>query len=72
VGVAVGFFKAGLMRVPMSVLGPVVVGVAVLMCHVVVLVRGVCMGMGYFTMLVFVRVWRVMFVLLGHGCSLLV
>jgi hypothetical protein len=70
VGVVVGVFQSGLVGVPMSVLGPVVVGVAVLMCDVVVLVRRVCMSMCHFAMLVFVRVWRFMVVLLGHRCSL--
>jgi hypothetical protein len=72
VGVAVSLFQSGLVRMLMSVLGAVVVGVAVLMCDVVVLVRRVCVGMCHFAVLVFVRVWRVVGVLLGHGYSLLV
>jgi hypothetical protein len=74
VGVLVSVFQAGLVRVLMSVLGPVVVGVAVHMCDVLVLVLGVCVGMRHFVVLVlvFVCVRRVMGVLLGHSGSLLV
>jgi hypothetical protein len=72
VGVAVRIFQTGLVQVLMSVLGPVVVGVAVLMCDVFVLMRGVCVVVRHFAMLVFVRVRRVMGVLLGHSCTLLV
>jgi hypothetical protein len=64
-------FQAGLVQVLMSVLGPVVVGVVVLMCDVVVLMRGVRVGVRHFAMFVFVRVWRLMGVLFGHDCSLL-
>jgi hypothetical protein len=72
VGVAVRVFQAGLVHVLMSVLGSVVMRVVVLMCDVVVLMRGVRVGVRHFAMLVFVRVRRVMGVLFGHGCSLLV
>jgi hypothetical protein len=43
VGVAVHVFEAGLMHVPMSVLGPVLVAVRVLVLDVVVLMRGMRM-----------------------------
>jgi len=42
-----------------------------LVCDMVVLMRGVRMCMGHIAMLVFVRMRRVMSVLLGHGCRLL-
>jgi hypothetical protein len=42
VGVAVHTFEIGLVHVPVSVLGSVFVGVGVLVCDVLVLVRGVC------------------------------
>ena len=68
--VVVRVFQAGLVHVLMSVLGPVVVGVGMLVGHVVVLMRGVCMCVSLFAVLVLVRVRRVMGVLLGHGCQL--
>jgi hypothetical protein len=70
--VAVHLFQAGLVHVLMSVLGPVVVSVGVLVGHMVVLMRGVRMCMSLFAVLVFVRMRRVVGVLLGHGCHLLV
>jgi hypothetical protein len=70
--VVVRVFEAGLVHVLMSVLGAVVVGVGVLVGHVVVLMRGVCMCVSLFAVLVLVlvRVRRVVGVLLGHGCQL--
>jgi hypothetical protein len=70
--VAVRVFQAGLVHVLMSVLGPVLVSVGVLVGHMVVLMRGVRMCMSLFAVLVFVRMRRVVGVLLGHGCHLLV
>ena len=72
VGVVVDAFQVGLVHVLMGVLGSVLVGVGVLVRDVVVLMRGVRMRMGHFAMLVFVRMRRVMGVLLGHDCRLLV
>jgi hypothetical protein len=69
--VAVHVFQAGLVHVLMSVLGPVVVSVGVLVGHMVVLMRGVRMCVSLFAVLVFVRMRRVVGVLLGHGCHLL-
>ncbi|ORW06926.1 hypothetical protein AWC15_20965 [Mycobacterium lacus] len=59
-------FEAGLMHVPMIVLGPVVVAVRVLVLDVVVLVRGMRMCVRHVTMVVLVRVRFVMGVLIGH------
>jgi hypothetical protein len=70
VDVAVDVFKAGLMHVLMSVLGPVVVGVGMLVRDVVVLMRRVRVCVRLFAVVVFVRVRRVVGVLLGHGCHL--
>lgn len=74
VNVAVNVFEAGLMHVLMSVLGPVVVGVGVLVCDVLVLVLmcGVRMCVSQVAVLVFVCMRRVVGMLLGHGCRLLV
>jgi hypothetical protein len=69
--VAVHVFQAGLVHVLMSVLGPVFVSVGVLVGHMVVLMRGVRMCVSLFAVLVFVRMRRVVGVLLGHGCHLL-
>jgi hypothetical protein len=66
VGVAVHVFQAGLMHVLMGVLGPVLVGVGVLVRDMLVLMRGVCMRVRYIGVLVFVRVRDVMGVRLGH------
>ena len=49
----------------MGVLGPVLVGVGVLVCDMVVLMCGVRMRVGHFAVVVFVGVRRVMGVLLG-------
>ena len=68
--VAVRVFHAGLVHVLMSVLGPAVVGVGVLVAYMVVLMRGVRMCVGLSAVLVLVRVRRVVGVLLGHGCQL--
>jgi hypothetical protein len=70
VAVAVRVFQADLMRVLMSVLGPVDVGMGVLVGHMVVRMRGVRMCVSLFAVLVLVRVRRVVGVLLGHGCQL--
>lgn len=66
--VVVNVLEAGLVHVLVGVLGPVFVGMRVLVCHMVVLMRGVRVCMGRFTMLVFVRMRAVMGVLVGHGC----
>jgi len=67
----VNVFEARLVHVLVGVLGSVFVGVRVLVRHMVVLMRGVRMCMGHIAMVVFVRMRRVMGVLLGHGCRLL-
>lgn len=72
VGVAVNVFQAGLMYVLVSVHGPVFVGVGVLVRDVVVLMCGVRMCVSHVAVVVFVRMRRVVTVLLGHGCQLLV
>jgi hypothetical protein len=64
-------FQTGLVHVLMSVLGSVVVGVGVLMGDMVVLMRGVRVGVCHFAMVVFVRMRRAVAVLLGHRCHLL-
>jgi hypothetical protein len=69
VGVAVYRFEVGLVYVLMSVLGSVVVGVGVLVCDMVVLVRGVRVRVGHAGVAVFVRMRRVMGVVLGHDVS---
>jgi hypothetical protein len=66
VRVTVRVFHAGLVHVLMRVLGAVAVGVRMLMLDVVVLVRGVRVRVRDIAVLVFVRVWRVVGVLLGH------
>jgi hypothetical protein len=68
----VNVFEARLVHVLVGVLGSVFVGVRVLVCQMVVLMRGVRMRMGHFPVLVFVRMRRVMGVRLGHDCHLLV
>jgi hypothetical protein len=68
--VAVRVFQAGLVHVLMSVLGPVLVGVGVLVGHMVVRMRGVRMCVSLFAVAVLVGVRRVVGVLLGHGCQL--
>jgi hypothetical protein len=55
VGVVVRFLETGLVHVLMGVLGPVVVGVGVLVLDVLVLVRGVRVGVRDFAVLVLVR-----------------
>ena len=72
VAVTVNVFQAGLMHVLVSVFGAVGVGVGVFVLDVVMLVCGVCMGVGDLAVPVFVRVWCVMGVVLGHRCPLLV
>ena len=71
VGVAVNVFQAGLMYMLMSVLGPVFVRVGVLVRDVVVVMCGVRMCVSYVAMVVFMRMRRVVTVLLGHSCRLL-
>ena len=68
--VAVRLFQARLVHVLMSVFGPVVVGVGVLVGDVVVRMRGVCVRVSLLAVLVFVRVRRVVGVLIGHDCQL--
>ena len=70
VRVAVHVFEAGLVHVLMGVLGPVLVGMRMLVCHMVVLMRGVRMRVRHIAMLVFVRVRRLVGVL-AHGGRLL-
>ena len=53
--VVVGLFEAGLMHVSVAVLGPVVVGVGVLMLEVLVFVLGVCVRVGDAVVFVLVR-----------------
>jgi len=67
VAVAVHVLEVGLVHVLMRVLGPVLVGVGVLVRDVVVLMRGVRVRVSSTAVLVFVRVRRVMCVLFGHG-----
>ncbi len=70
VDVTVNVFQAGLVHVLMSVLGPVAVGVGVRVLHVVMLVRGMCMGMNHVAVPVFMCMWCVVGVLFGHQCRL--
>jgi hypothetical protein len=72
VGVTVNVFHAGLVHVVMGVFGAVGMGVGMLVLDVVVLMRGVCMRVGDVAVLVFVRVWRVVGVLVGHRYLLVV
>jgi hypothetical protein len=72
VGVTVNVFHAGLVYVLVGVFGAVRMGVGMLVLDVVVVVVGVCMRMGDVAVLVFVRVWRVVSVLVGHRYLLLV
>jgi hypothetical protein len=67
VGVTVHVFQTGLMHVLMGVLGPILVGVGVLVRDMLVLMRGVCMRVSHIGVLVFVCVRGVMGVRLGHG-----
>jgi hypothetical protein len=67
VAVAVDVLEVGLMHVLMRVLGPVLVGVGVLVRDVLVLVRGVRVRVSSTAVVVFVRVRRVMRVLFAHG-----
>jgi hypothetical protein len=72
VGVAVNVFEAGLVHVLMRVFGAVFVRVGMLVCDMVVLMRGVRMCMGHIAMVVLVRMRAVMAVLVCHSCRLLV
>jgi hypothetical protein len=67
VAVVVHVFEFGLVYVLMSVLGPILVGVGVLVRHVVVVVRGVRVGVSLAAMVVFVGVRGVVGVLFAHG-----
>jgi hypothetical protein len=67
VGVVVHAFEVGLVHVLMSVLGPVLVGVGVLVRHVVVVMRGVRVRVSFAAMVVLVCVRCVMGVLFAHG-----
>jgi hypothetical protein len=67
VGVVVHVFEVGLVHVLMSVLGPVLVGVGVLVRHVVVVMRCVRVCVSLAAMVVLVRVRCVMGVLFAHG-----
>jgi hypothetical protein len=67
VGVVVHVFEVGLVHVLMGVFGPVLVGVGVLVRHVVMLMRGVRVGVSLAAMFVFVCVRCVMGVLFAHG-----
>jgi hypothetical protein len=69
VGVVVHVFEVGLVHVLMSVLGPVLVGVGVLVRHVVVVMRGVRVRVSFAAMVVLVCVRCVMGVLFAH-CDL--
>lgn len=64
--VVVSLLEAGLMHVPMGVLGPVVVGVGVLVLDVLVFMRGVRVGVSNPAMLVFVRMRSFVGVLFSH------
>jgi hypothetical protein len=64
--VVVSFLKAGLVHVPVGVLGSVVVGVGVLVLDVLVLVLGVRVRVSDTAMLVLVRMRPFMGVLFGH------
>ena len=70
--VAVNLFEVGLVHVLVGVLGAVFVGVRMLVGHVVVIMCGVRVRVSHVAMLMFVRVRRVMGVLLGHNFRLLV
>jgi hypothetical protein len=72
VGVLVNLFEAGLVHVLMSVLGSVVVHVGVFVRDVLVLMRGVRVGVRHLAVPVFVRVRRVMGVRFAHLCFLLI
>jgi hypothetical protein len=67
VGVSVHVLQVGLVQVLMRVLGPVFVGVGMLVVDMVVLMRGVRVCMGHTVMVVLMRVRRVVVVLFGHG-----
>lgn len=68
-GVAVDFLQPRLVHVLMGVLGPVGVGVGVLVLYVVMLVGCVRVGVRHIAVLMLVRVWCVVSVLFVHrGC----
>jgi hypothetical protein len=69
--VVVNFLEAGLMHVPMGVLGPVVVGVGVLVLDVLVFVCGMRVCVTDPAMLVLVRMRSFMGVLFSHSDLLL-
>jgi hypothetical protein len=64
--VIVRFLEAGLVHMPVAVLGSVVVGVSVLVLDVLVVVRGVRVGVRDCVVLVLVRVRVLVGVLFGH------
>ena len=69
--VVVRFLEAGLVHVPVAVLGSVFVAVSVLVLDVLVVVRGVRVRVRDFVVLVLVRVRVFMGVLFGHRDHLL-
>jgi hypothetical protein len=71
VGVVVNFLQAGLMQVRMSVFGSVIMGVRVLVLDMLVLMGRMGMAVRDGTVLMFMRVRRVVGVLLSHGDRLL-
>ncbi len=68
-GVTVPVLQARLVHVPMAVLGAVGMVVRVFVLDVVMLVRGVRVGVGDVAVLVFVGMRRVVGVLTGHRVS---
>lgn len=65
-GVTVHFLQSGLMHMLMGVLGAVGMGVGMFVLNVIMLVRRVGVRVADDAVLVFVRVGRVVVVLLGH------
>jgi hypothetical protein len=66
VGVLVNLLEPGLVQMRMGVLGPVMVGMGVLVLDVLVLVIGVRMRVLDAAVLVLVRMWVLVGVLFGH------
>jgi hypothetical protein len=66
VGVAVRILETGFVHVCVGVLGPVMVGVGVLMLHMLMFVSRVRVGVRGRAVLVLVRVRPLMGVLFGH------
>lgn len=69
--VVVNFLEAGLMHMRMGVLGPVIVGVRVLVLDMLVLMGGVRVCVSQLAVPMFVRMRHVVGVLLCHGHRLL-